>query len=386
MKTRISGLKDANGVQIIPSANIITPVVSGFYTPAATADDLDAAAAQVQNAGIQLGQQLKSLGVKSAQHVQFIGHSLGSLENAYAVDYLTKRGLWVDQFTILDRPFGLGFYSETGSITSPISVDADQAIFRSLLPLGNVHTVDNYFGSGDPFGPNSTGATFFGKAQAFNHEYPGQGHSGVHDSYFDTIPTSLSGNEICRFSDGGFLCSYIAGGQLPTQWDPFLPVTRPTSGTNLNDWLKFNCEEVLDTVKCSEGSPAYLWLPEFTPRAEDQYISFDFQWENNGDGDWLTLHLGDHELFSFSGTTPDGSEFLNSGLIPISQLFGETGQLLFTLNSVGDPNAIINIRNVQFFGIAAVPEPSSIILLAVGFLSLFGIRYRRHKLARSLSY
>jgi hypothetical protein len=272
--------------------------------------------------------------------------------NAYAANILTRQGIRVSQFTILDRPFGQG--TRFDSLSSPVPFDADGPIFRSLLPLGDVVWVDNYYGNLQTALTPSTGASLL-PAKAFNHLYEGADHPGVHAQYAATIPTTAPVTPNCP-ATGGFLCSVIGGGfglrQAP-DWDPRLS-TNPfftidpfgVTATPLVDWLRLNCDLATDfNALCTEGSPAYLWKPDFRFDNTNLFLSFEFSWPSPGDGDWLTLHFGDRMLFSFIGASGDAT--FRRAFIPVGQFAGQTGQLVFALHSVGEKNASVQIRNVS---------------------------------------
>jgi hypothetical protein len=343
-------------------ANVITPVWRDAFTITGTGSALSGAATQVANQGRLLAnglltdQSLSSI-IRNRAGIHFLGHSLGSLVNAYAANVLTQQGVHVDQFTILDRPFGQGTRPE--SIRNVIPFDADGPIFRKLLPQGDVTWVDNYFGTDDTI-PPATGAGLL-PALAFNHPYDGANHTGVHERYYATIPATKPSTATCPV-DGGFLCSITGGGfskRQPFDWNPRRqsnPFSAPAHPLSINptDWLAHNCQIGNNTAACKEGSPAYLWLPNFQVKANELFLSFDFQWPNTGDGDWLTLHFGDQLLVSFSGAAFKGSDFITA-FIPIGQFSGKTNQLLFTLNNAGAPNAEINIRNINLTTFISAP-------------------------------
>jgi len=126
----------------------------------------------------------------------------------------------------------------------------------------------------------------------------------------------------------------------------------------------------------AEYSPAYLWA-EFAIPADADYLSFDFKWENVGDGDYLTLHFADFQLYTFIGREFSGSEFWNSGPIFLGDIAGMTGQLLFSLNSVGNPNASFTIRNLELHDLTDVPLPGGGWLLLTGLAGIWLIGCRR---------
>ncbi len=345
-------------------------VVRVFWDAAETLNPLTAAA-QTLNTGQQLATALRDiLPHEATAGLQFIGHSLGSHVNAHAANILAGQGITTTQFTILDRPFG---------DVSSAQIDIDGLVFRSLLSEDRTIWVDNYFGNN--MGPlvRSRGAAFDNDIAAFNHLYDGATHAGVHERYFSTI----SPGAVCSTTEGGFGCSITSGNfeDRPASrfWDPDIANGSASAGL-VSQVLAFT-DSLWDTVNCSllglaglsvnceERSPAYLWSDTHAFTANDQFLSFDFEWLNKGDGDWLTLHFDDTLLFSYSGQTFDQNGSQNSGLIPVAQLQGETGQLLFTLNSVGASNAQLNLSNLQVSQIAetAVPEPGTWAMFLFGF-------------------
>lgn len=333
---------------------------------------LSEATAEVGNVGQQLANALKGVLGNATAGLQFIGHSLGTHVNAHASNALTHAGYTVNQFTILDRPF---------ASFGPFREDIDQAIFRNLLEKDRVTWVDNYFGNSIIL-PPSTGETFQGTALAFDHLYAGANHTDVHQQYANTIVAGAA----CG-GEGGFGCSIISGNfasrPAASFWDPLLSnATQSSNLININSatWSVINCNiGGSGFASCQEGSPAYLWSDSFNIASNDKFLSFDFEWFDKGDGDWLTLHFDDILLYSFSGQSFPGSGKINSGLIPISHLSGRTGQMLFTLNSVGLPNADLSIGNIKTYGslTSSVPEPETYALMILGFGFLGSIMRRR---------
>jgi hypothetical protein len=342
-------------------------------TPQVSAADLRNATASVASVGKQLAKALSDLPGDFSAGIQFIGHSLGSLVNAYAANVLTSANETITQFTILDRPFGVGI--RPNNVAFYVGGDADQQIFRTLLPKGKVVWLDNYYGNDYIDVTPSTGASFQGKALAYNRLYKDVDHTEVHQRYAKTV--SLDSN--CTSADGGFGCSMLFSNfnnrPASQNWDPLQSLQRPAGdilSINTNDWLTFNCEinDQVSNAKCSEGSPAYLWLENYSFASDAEYLAFDLNWLNIGDGDWLTVHFKDVLLFTFSGEAFFDADFINSGLIPIFDLAGQSGQFLFSLNSVGNSNAVFEIRNIEIFrtGAFGVAEPSTFILLGICFL------------------
>lgn len=369
--------------------NIITPYWSGANTLTGTADALRKATAEVSNVGVELARRLSAeFGSPQALTggIHFVGHSLGSLVNAYAANFLVRSGYDIDQFTILDRPFGKGI--RTDNVAIPVGGDADGFIFRTLLPARDVKFVDNYYGgisvATPPNGAPATGASFAPDANALNIFLADRDHGGVHQYYLQSVGTSCN-----VFRDAGFGCSLAGGGlTAAAKLFPWNPKTESTNFPSkeirfdLNKWLTLNCEfnDVVSNATCNERSPAYLWVNDFSFDENVEFLKFDFAWHNLGDGDWLTLHFNDVLLYSGLGSLFDIDEFYSSGFLPVTDLAGQTGQLLFTLNSVGDANASFSIRNIVTIGrVAAVPEPASWAMLICGF-GLVGAVQRRRRM------
>lgn len=352
-----------------------------------------AALAEVSYQGRALGRELVNLAKKEGSQVldnlQFIGHSLGTLVNAYAADVLTSAGYKVKHFTILDRPFGNGLGNEGIGINETSGISGiDTRIFQSLLRKGEVEFVENYYGNDISFKPfQAYGASFAGQGPtAYNRLINGANHSEVHQWYQCTIDTSSPECDINLLSisdilDGGGY-DWSPTGDSPElrpkiTWNPGKGVYPTTSQKlDVTDWLLFNCAILNNNAFCEEGSPAFLWNDAFFVPVGSEFISFDFRWLNLGDGDYLSLFFNDTLLFNFQGTEFYGEDFLSSGLIPIGAFAGQTGQLLFALNSVGEANASYEIGNLQIIG-RSVPESSTLALLGLCLAGLAATRRRR---------
>jgi hypothetical protein len=234
--------------------NIIQYIWNGAFTQTGyepRADEYIVARRGVFNAGERLGEQLlKDLGEDAdemstyAGTIHFVGHSLGTAVNAYAIRFLLKKKLLQNnseakiQMTILDHPNRVDRIGLDGSQMTPSGEKRwgfDKDFFATVLPEINKSEykdrlrVDNYFAEGtkEDFGietagvgtaitglnvynhnplkdPNDIGGEFFpdkNTAKFFNND-----HSGVHQWYRWTMwpvkETQLSGDAfICSGND-----------------------------------------------------------------------------------------------------------------------------------------------------------------------------------------
>jgi len=140
---------------------------------------------------------------------------------------------------------------------------------------------------------------------------------------------------------------------------------------------------VLIFLRLKESSPVMVGR-ELTVPVGASSLSFDFDFLNLGDGDWLTVFFEDRLLWSFTGTDFFGDEM--RAVIDISEFAGQSGMFYFTLNSVGDRNADLLISNIEFSSYIAagaeVPEPSSSALVLAALVMLLARVCGRRKISK----
>jgi pimeloyl-ACP methyl ester carboxylesterase len=342
--------------QSIQNAHPEVTVVEFIWPSAFTVNPIQADVSTKTNADA-LSSYLATLGDRP---IQFIGHSFGTHVNAFAANALEQPGFQVKQFTILDRPYGVVQYADL----------AEQFLFSTLV--GPSPIIDNYYGT------LGFGAPLFDAVH--NSEVPAD-HAGVHTYYEGTITDSTVMD--------GFQCSFIVGGNgCPDGIGTGLVLSLlSVEKIDFSTWNSIDAIVTASLAELIEQSPAYLWS-NFSIPSTAKCMSFDYEWNNPGDGDYLTVTFGNDLLFNYVGKAFYGNGFLNSGCIPVGDLDGMTDQLLFALNSVGLPDADLLIRNLEFFDIAAA---SSVDESPVIGMTTFGIivcatiarrRWRRDKMAK----
>ena len=303
----------------------------------------------LQSQGSALASEIiAKLGDTYDQAIHFIGHSAGTLVNAFAAEFLSDNSdINVSQFTILEAPLDHPKYSE-------------QTFHDKLKDHPEVTWVDNYRGNTFP----STGEPVAG---AYNVEWP-TNHHGMDDYYANTINSKTEGFWYSAVNpDGGF-----SSRPDPEYWQTPKPLFtwRNIDDLSDEDWQQlegtpcisifFNC--LREQSPSSIG--AYVEIPE-----DAETLAFDFLFSELGDGDWLTLFFNDTLLYSFLGSNFLGNELIHAE-VPLGDLPGQSGWLAFRLNSVGERNAEVMLDNLVFQRSYAVPEPGTLALLLLGMILL----------------
>ncbi|MDD4273674.1 MAG: MopE-related protein [Desulfobacter postgatei] len=150
---------------------------------------------------------------------------------------------------------------------------------------------------------------------------------------------SLNGDSPERFpgpSYGQPLGS-LSSNKLPIDTQDFQAVGNCT--------IELDDDEQCTIIKCHENSSPY-GMVDVTIPSGSKYISFEYNVESKGDGDYFAVFLDDVPIFILSGDSVHENEFIETGAIPIENLTGDR-KLTVALYGVGDPNAKFSIRNFE---------------------------------------
>jgi len=156
--------------------------------------------------------------------------------------------------------------------------------------------------------------------------------------------------------------------------------TITVSAADLGAFHGINATVSQGVATLAQHSPAFFWNDIVVPEGA-QYLSFEYLWDDKGEGAYLSVFFGDTLIANLLAEDFQGCGYKFIGNIPAFDFAGQAGQLLFALDSVGDPSSVIRLRNVAFLAsLDSVPEPGTWLLMLTAFWVL-GF-YRRALLTR----
>ena len=327
--------------------------------------------------GAKLAAELERLlGSNYSQDIQFIGHSLGTIVNGYAVGKFPHGGR--TQFTVLDAPLKFTYYS--------------QQFFQDHLSSVDVTWVDNYIATRQLSVTPGVGQPITGAALNGGYLFETD-HSGIHKKYRESITTDSS--------TAGFYNSVLLGlqGGFDGNDRPAPQVWRPTyAGSNVEiameivahlpeiaefgfkavqgevrqtadsvrgtvrqtirmvtNWFDGNSSMRTRTASASvlaDSNPGSSAISvDIAVPANASRLTFDYQFPSATPGDWITVTFNETLLYSFPAESFVGSEFRTAEM-PVREIAGQTGVLVVRLNSGSDQQTEVAVSNFQFSAIA----------------------------------
>jgi hypothetical protein len=363
------------------------------YAGALSESVYNSAQSYVHDAGEYLAKQLlkpEYLGPSYNGKIQFIGHSLGSIVNAYAARAFLTRAANVTsaQFTALDKPDHVktqipGCLSFPGCRGYGKNFFADVFQEVQTAPGRNLNLViDNYFSKrSSGLGDRTNGLNIYNHEELVNPGdvgdalFSGEGasnnHTGVQQWYRWTVdPNGLyPASAVCNSPNGELLGLPL---NLHSSLDPCnkgwkrsivrpnalslvtesIPSTSTYKPVLLQEFRNHGC--LLTTpipgisgISCSEpSSPS--GIAEVDIPSSATAMSFKYRFANAGDGDYIAVYLDNVLIWTFAGSSylGVGEEFIESGPIVLGDLSGER-HLTVKLYGVGDPNAQFEITDFR---------------------------------------
>jgi hypothetical protein len=101
----------------------------------------------------------------------------------------------------------------------------------------------------------------------------------------------------------------------------------------------------------NQATSSYLWIPLTIPAGVD-LMSFDYKFTNCSDGDYVTISIGDRQVFIMEAKfAPDG-QYASSSYIDISGLSGKNVEILIAFNCDDIPGGELDVTNFAFHSTA----------------------------------
>lgn len=349
---------------------LTTQIINFHWQEAYTAFGLaeyDMAKADTQTAGHRLAQQVLDFvaeieaetGQSFDPNIHFIGHSLGTMVNAYAIGEIfeeTGGSLTVEQMTILDDPI----------IESLFEVNAAD-FFYQQLPSGSVEYVENFYASetftvppqfGGPIAGAGPGEVVGGTTVYHGLEVQGADHATiVTEFYAPLIPAA------------GWVSPILPGWTPAITWDSAQGAQDNLQHRGkLLDWSNLNgnptAPYTLDhtigtiqqflqggenTISMTPNSPAEFGFNHtFT---DDVMLSFNFNFSSVIEGTF-NVQFGGNIIWSYDPALADSAIEDNAALITVSDLAGQTGLLKWVFEPDAGFSGTAYVNDIEFSALA----------------------------------
>ncbi|MBN2217996.1 MAG: PEP-CTERM sorting domain-containing protein [Pirellulales bacterium] len=330
--------------------------------------------------------------------MQVIGHSHGAAVAAKAGLELAKDGNAIQQLTFLDSP-------ENGLIPSgPRNMMSDYIGSTTVLGqqiLDGTTFVDNYYAcAGISHGDIEVSVELDSPYESYNitnpldfsmfskhHNYPLEWYTNATQAmtWEDGVAlywSPLLGNQYIDLETSYEQAWHnpLTGEFIPTLEYSLISGSGDVIGIPDTLYRDLRAESlyaegtvVIDAdnfeATLTENSPA-CWHSVIVVDENDVCLEFAYQFLEVGDGDELGIWI-DGELRYLAVGTITGTD-LETGCIDISYLDPGTHLLSIALHSTGEAGCSFRVSDFQM--VSEVPEPSVVVLLIAGFMSIMGLR------------
>jgi hypothetical protein len=343
----------------------------------------------VIDAGVRLAKELVNYLDKPEapykERIHFIGHSLGVAVNAYAAREFFKiyddpNTYYLAKFTSLDRPDNIGGRGWNGipgmSADDENKYNYDSDFIGNILPINRPDLylgIDNYYSKeGAGVGEVANGITVYNHIELvnpndlnsiFDEGIVGNNHSGVQQWYrWSMNPNGIDDETYCDESNEPVLPENFDDSLNPCQlgWIYSFFSPRPNGGhlgtTNaiiaeLTELEAYGCDSTTNgnvvTISCVEQSSPFIVFEMVVPE-DAKYLSFEYKFDNIGDGDYAAVLLDDVVIWKVAGQSiiKEGS-YQESGPITVGDLTGPRS-LSVVLYGVGEKNAMFKLRELKY--------------------------------------
>jgi pimeloyl-ACP methyl ester carboxylesterase len=285
--------------------------------------------------------------------IHLVGHSFGAYVNSFAVPKLRQH---VSQVSLLDAPINV----RDGGLVSIFPRDID-FVFTYLL-RGRVEYVDSYIADvpylGFTFGGDIAGAAPNGGLHLL------ETHPSIHEFYERTVPHGPSGfNFSILLGDSR---EPLAGWRPPSLAFQFLAGFTDTAGAFFGgifrdvDYVAGVLRDIFrlhtsgspvgviagrNQAEASAGDSALEFEVAVPSNAE--YLKFNFEFSQVGEGDWMTLSFNDEVIYSFLGKNFSGGSY-DEAVVPMSRFAGQAGVIRVILHAASTADAEVKVANFRF--------------------------------------
>jgi hypothetical protein len=336
---------------------------------------------------------LTTLGTDYNQPVHFIGHSLGTAVNRYAVDVVHLNG-WnsanthvtisdsaeIGDLALLVRPIPnqaawidsyITAFGDLHSEAANVILRQGMPIMPSILGLIQFHayswrwydwTVQDPNGSimgnkwsfenGGLSGAPSVGTCYVQTANPFDNQLNLEWIS------WNDAQWVMGGRTLLLVGQGGFLCydavrsSILLLGKvvLDTTYRTIkakLQEVPPGGSASIEGFSSMNL-----IAEANETASSYMWVPIEIPPGKD-LLSFEYKFTGTSDDDYMTVAIDDKQIFAIEAQyVADNNDYVTTSYIDISGYSGQVVELLIAFNADDVPGGELDVRNFQFHSTA----------------------------------
>lgn len=364
-------------------------------------DQLPVVTTRVLGEGYSLANSLiGALGTNYSQPIHFLGHSLGTLVNSAAADYVHGDAPSNARKYFDPANTQMTLFDEAELAPEILNVVTTQTFFYNPIPA-RAAWIDNYisaFGFAHPqaanvillknFPSNAPNASALVTALTAFHGYPYLWYDDSISNATESLmgyrwsfeekgltpppPTntmfiqSLAGSELnlqpTNFAYGQALLVerfplYVAAPQIAPDISAIngsVQAAGQVEGTLDN--LGNRIVHLLTSTNGAAGTntPAYAWIPLTVPQNAVS-LSFDFMLQGYGNNDSFEAALDGTNVLSLETLLIQTNVTLNSGLIDVSQYAGANVELFLGIVGGTSTNAELSVSDIQFYS-AALPS------------------------------
>ena len=316
--------------------------------------------------------------------VHFIGHSLGTAVNRYAVDALDANGWDCDNrahVTLLDAAEIFGLASPIPSHTvwidnyitafGDIHSEAANVILLQGTPLlpsfvdwAEFHS---YSWQWYDLSVQTPDLSLMGNKWSFENGglngAPSRDMCYVQTSdpcqldlaniTWNEATTLMSARDTLLVGHGAYYTYEAVTNPIKLMGDVALDVTTHVVAAKLKEVVQGGLtasqqSNILNDASADSGaSSSYMWIPIQVPQGKD-LLSFEYKFSGTSGGDYMTASIGDKQIFAIEAKYVTDTNYVNTSYIDIAGYSGQSVELLIAFNCDDIPGGELDVNNFQF--------------------------------------